>query len=277
MLNDSLVVGFPELTGFEPKCKLCRLSSDAPGLLKLLHRKHAEGLGSKALMALLRTMFDRYSVNMPSLSAFNRHLSGHVDHSQVSDADDYTLPDPLALVLAKLDDEAPAMFKARPDVIAYGHNDSDYHNMAELFRRLMRRVVALDDDPLAFTAADAGEGGERIHNFDRLAKWSGMIANCKSIIESLNKMRNSDRMTVSILEQHTKRYATAVAQPLVTELRAIREQLAALAASNADAHALDVRLGTLLDHQVSEMFTDAAGRTLAETEKHYKLMMSKEN
>lgn len=263
------VAGFPELMHYEPKCKLCMLTRENPGLLKVVHRKFREGLGSKALINTLRPVFEQQGVVIASVSAFERHLKGHIDYEAVSDPDEFDMPDPVAVVLDRLNDEEASMLASGPDAIAYGHNDSDYHNLAELFRRLVRRIVSLDEDPTAFLTDD---GPNKQHNFQRLQIWSGMVANAKSIIEGLNKMRNSDRMTVSILENHTKRYATAVAGPLAAALRDIRVDLRQLAQHEPKAHALEVKLGMLLDHDVGELFTSAAARSLSETGQQYKLL-----
>lgn len=257
--------GFPELTAYEHRCLLCRLTRTNAGLLKLVHKlKYEEDLGEYGTHARMQPVFERHGVPLPSRRAFGRHLTGHIDITQIKELAEFDMPDPTEAQLERLELTEDNLRDLQKIDVALGKNDSDYHNMADLFRRLMRRIAALDADPTAFLTPDGQ------HSNQRLSTWTNMINNAKSIIEGLNKMRNSDRMTVSILEQHTKRYATAIAGPIGDVIRDVRDEL--MQVEHPKAREMASRLTLLVDRDVTDIFTDAAVRSLRESREKYKLL-----
>lgn len=265
LLHSPVVPGFPEITQPTPQCKLCTLAASAPGLLKLMHAaRRDEDLGNDALATRMRGAFERHGHMVPSPRAIGRHFSGHVDFAAVPAVGDFDMPDPMQVTFERLAGAEQDLTALRPEDIALGRNDSDYHSMADLFRRLMRRIASLDSDPYAFVNDDGKP------SLQKLSIWSNMISGAKSIIEGLNKMRNSDRMTASILEQHTKRYATALAAPLADTIRGVRDGLRTV--DDPRVRALEQRLTVLLESGVGDMFTEAAASALRETKEQYKLL-----
>jgi len=226
--------------------------------------RREDGLGEHAMHTRMRPIFERHGIKPPSMRAIGRHLTSHVDYDIVPDKDNFDLPDPEEVAFERLAAAEGELKQIAPSDVALGKNDSDYHNMADLFRRLMRRIAALDADPTAFVNPDGQ------HSMQRLNTWSNMVSNAKSIIEGLNKMRNSDRMTVSILEQHTKRYATAIAAPIADVVRSVRDDLAFI--DHPKARELELRLTILLEQGVPGIFRDAAVRSLRESREKYKLL-----
>ena len=260
-----MVVGFPELTKREAKCKLCQLADTHRGLLRLTHRmRHEMELGNDALRSRVRAAFERQGITPPSPRSIGRHFNDHVDWSQLPEPDALALPEPVEATLDRLDRDIGDLRLADPEELALGRNDSDYHAMADLFERVRRRVNALDADPRAFTNADG------THSFPKLSTWSSMIDNARRIIEGLNKMRNSDRMTVSILEQHTQKFASAITRPVAAELRGIRDLLAT--SSDPVAQHAARQLTSLLTGGVTSIMRDAAVSSLRDSREQYKLL-----
>lgn len=262
------VPGFPELIALEPRCHVCQLVQSHSGLVKLVHRyRRDEGLGAEMLEQRMKPIFERHGVTPLAGKSMTRHLLNHVDFDRVPKdgaVDTFGLPDATELSIDRLATDAAALRAGNLDDLATGANDSDYHQMADLFRRLVRRVRAMDGDPTAFVTPDGQP------SVQRLTVWANMVTSAKSIIEGLNKMRNSDRMVASILEAHTKRYALAVAQPLAASIRDVRDALShhhdPVVRAQAD------RLSALLDNDVSDIFTQAALRSLRESKEQYKLL-----
>lgn len=260
-----MVPGFPEIVNFEPKCKLCQLGDSHRGLLRLAHRlRHEEQLGNDALRTKLRAVFERQGVMPPSPRSIGRHFADHVDFSKLPDPDALALPEPVEDQLARLERDAGELSLADPEDLALGRNDSDYHQLTDLFTRIYRRIAALDADPTAFSNQDG------THSFQKLSTWSSMIDNGRKIIEGLNKMRNNDKMTVSILESHTRKFGTAFARPVAAELRAMRDLLA----NSRDPAAAQVaaRIDTLLTEGVKTIMTDAAVQAMRDSKEQYKLL-----
>ena len=144
---------------------------------------------------------------------------------------------------------------------ALGQNDSDYHNMWGLFLRLIRRAEAIDEDPRAFLDRHGG------YDTQALSVWTKLIDNARRILEGLNKMRNSDRLTISILESHTRSFAQALAGPLGTELREILEDLEGI----PEAKRPRARLALLVSEGVVTLFRQAAVDTMARSRREYRL------
>jgi hypothetical protein len=260
-----MVPGFPEIVSREPKCKLCQLAESNRGLLKLVHRyRFEEQLGNDALRTKLRPVFERQGLMPPSPRSIGRHFDDHVDFSKMPDPDALALPEPIEATLDRLDRDAEGMRLADPEDLALGRNETDYHQLSDLFVRIHRRIAALDADPTAFQHADGS------HSFTKLKTWSDLIDNARKLVEGLNKMRNNDRMTVSILEAHTTKFATAITRPVATELRAIQAQLNA--SSSPEAHAAAQRIYELLAEGVPSIMTDAASRSLRASKEQYKLL-----
>ena len=260
-----MVPGFPEITTREPKCKLCQLADSNRGLLKLVHRmRHEEEHGNDALRNRVRGVFERHGLQVPSPRSIGRHFTEHVDFSRLPAPDALAMPEPVELTLQRLETDSADLRLADPEDMALGHDNSDYHQLTALFMRLQRRITALDSDPRAFINADGS------HSFQKIGTWASLIDGARRIIEGLNKMRNSDRMTVSILEQHTRRFATAFTRPVAQELRAIRDSLEA-SPDPAARHAAQ-RMTELLGTGVPTIMTDAAVQSLRDSREQFKLL-----
>lgn len=258
------MAGFPEIVNREPKCKLCQLVDTHRGLLRLVHRMAYEReYGAEALRNRVIAAFERHGVPCPAPRSFGRHFGSHVDFSHLNE-DALAMPEPLEVTLQRLETDTNELRLADPEDLALGRNNSDYHELSRLFLRLQRRIEALDQDPTAFTNADGS------HSFSKLGTWATLIDNARKVIEGLNKMRNSDRMMVTVLEQHTKRFATAISKPVATELRDIQRLLAA--SKDPVAHRALAQIEALLDERVREIMTDAASHSLRMSKEQYKLL-----
>lgn len=260
-----MVPGFPEITTHEPKCKLCQLVDTQRGLLKLAHRlRYEEELGNDPLRTRILPIFARMGQLPPSPRSIGRHFTEHVDFSKLPSEDAYAMPESIEASLERLNADAAELRATDPEEMALGDNNSDYHQLTDLFMRLQRRIAALDSDPGAFTAADGS------HSFTKLRTWAALIDGARRIVEGLNKMRNSDRMTVGILEQHTRRFATEITRPVANHLRAIRNELTA--SSDPVAHRAVEQLTFLLDEGVTNIMVNAATQALTDVKAEYKLL-----
>jgi len=142
---------------------------------------------------------------------------------------------------------------------ALGRNDSDYFHLWDLYNRVRERVVAMDSDPLAFLGPDGEPDRET------LKVYAGLVSETRRMLETLNKMRNTDRVTAAILEQHTRSYAEALAIPLGEKLRVV------LSALEKDTHQARAVVISLLQRGLVEIFRDAALSSLASTKETYNL------
>jgi len=161
----------------------------------------------------------------------------------------------------RFEDDDNALRKMSFTEGALGHNDSDYHNMWGLFLRIVRRAESIDNDPHAFV----NDGG-RIDS-KAIDSWGKLVDNGRKILEGLNKMRNSDRLVLHVLETHTRSFAQAIAGPLGMELRDILIELEDI----PEASHVASRLRRLINDGVRTMFQTAALETMARSRDEYKL------
>lgn len=252
----------PELK-YEPKCRVCQLANEHPGIVQLVHKyKVKDKYGASPIAARIRDVVVAQGIRPISSRSINRHFEGHVDFDQLyikAPAENVFKVDGTNLDAAETE-----MINHNLRDLALGKNDSDYHNMVELFRRLMRRIIALDADPMAFLSEDG-----KNHSTNRLNTWKSMIDSAARIVSDLNRMRNQDKMTVSILENHTKKFATAVAGPIGAEIREVRDQLIDI--QDPKAQQLALRLDALLTVGVTDIFSKAATSSLRQSKEQYKL------
>lgn len=260
-----ILPGFPELTAREPKCKLCQIAESHKGILQLVHRlKHEQEMTNDALAKRIQVVFERHGLEPVHARSVGRHFDNHVDFGKLVTPDAYEFPEEIQVTLERLERDTKALQTASPADVALGHHDSDYHQMADLFMRLQRRIVALDSDPTSFTNADGS------HSFSKLKTWSDLIDGARKIIDGLNKMRNSDRMTASILEAHTKRFATAITRPVASQLRTIYTTLEH--SNDPAARRAAELLSELLTSGVTTIMLDAAAQSLRDSREEYKLL-----
>ena len=148
--------------------------------------------------------------------------------------------------------------------IAEGKNNSDYHQLAQLLLRLTERIKAFDE------TADSFLGADGLICLRKLKIWSELVDQARKIIEGLNKMRNSDRMTLSILESHTARFASAALRPVATDLRAIEAELRT--SLDPVSRRCAEKLSLILSGKLPEYFEGAAIASLRESQETYKLL-----
>lgn len=91
----------------------------------------------------------------------------------------------------------------------------DYQQMLALFSQISQRIKAINADPLAFQTT-SGQ-----HDPKMLTAFNSLMSTAAKIISSLHSMRNNDRFLSTVLEDHTKKFASMVAPALLDELTEI--------------------------------------------------------
>lgn len=145
---------------------------------------------------------------------------------------------------------------------ALGRNDSDYMQMWGIFMALSRRAAAMGADPSAFVNPVTGQ-----YNLKAVEVWQRLWDTARKTISDLNKMRNQDRMTGHILDEHTRSFSEAVAAPLGAELRSIVDLL-----DESDPDGASRALQQLLTRGIVDIFSTAAATTLPALKAEYGLL-----
>lgn len=253
-----LLDNFPEIIAFEPRCKLCQLGRDNPPVLRLVHSyRTREQLGDYAIRARIKPALSNWGITLPTARSIGRHFDNHVNFSIAPNEIPQALRDSVSF-------DEDSLKAANPKDAALGLNDSDYVQMWDLFVRLMRRITALDDDPSTFRNPDGS------HAFAKLNTWASLIKEARQTIEGLNKMRNADKMTIHLLEQHTHKYAVAIAEPLASELREVYTEISMILDPRARQAA--ARIEALLETQIPALLYKAAEEAMASSKDQYKLL-----
>jgi hypothetical protein len=210
---------------------MCKLIRDESGLARVVHDSWREHMGedgrasADVVAGAVAEVLSRHGTKPMGAQVLERHFTKHVEGEwapKTLEAAVVAVPDVMDVARARLEREALELERADPRVGALGERDNDYFRMWELFQRLMTRVVALDKDPTAFWTADGR------HDMHKLNVWTGMVSAARGVLSDLNKMRNSDRLTASILEQHTLKLSQSLAAGLGEQLRAVESAMPAM-------------------------------------------------
>jgi hypothetical protein len=136
---------------------------------------------------------------------------------------------------------------------------TDYQHLWDLYTRSRERVLALDSDPNAFISPDG------YPDLMAIKLYKEILGETRKMLETLNKIRNSDQVMVSALESHTRVYAENLAVPLGDKLRVVLQLL------EKDKIEAQQVLCQLLQRGLVDVFKRAAGEALKTTKETYGL------
>lgn len=162
----------------------------------------------------------------------------------------------------RLTEEEEELRALAPIEGALGKNGSDYRNMYSMFVRLFQDATALRADPKAFLTP-SGQYNDKVIN--AYAKLMGLAMKG---MESLNKMRNTDRMVAGLLEANTKELAQASCIELGIEIKKIIDSID----QGSDADDVVLRLRRLMHTRIPEIFLKTASTTLHAIKDQYGLL-----
>lgn len=164
--------------------------------------------------------------------------------------------------IERLTEEEEELRALAPIEGAMGKNGSDYRNMYSMFLRLFQDAAALRADPKAFLTP-SGQYNDKIIN--AYAKLMGLAMKG---MESLNKMRNNDKMVAGILETNTKELAQAACIELGVEVKNIIDAIDRGASSDD----VVLKLRRMMHTRIPEIFLKTASVTLHSTKDQYGLL-----
>lgn len=130
-------------------------------------------------------------------------------------------------------------------------------NAWALFSKMLERAEAINDNPNAFLT---GKGDIDVR---ALGAWTKMIGTARAILSDLNKMQESNTQISHILDKHARDLIKESALEIGVELKKIHDEAVD---SKVKAH-----IRTLMYKQLSQIFLDAATRTLHSTKEEFGL------
>lgn len=251
--QNELVPAFPEIRS-HPMCRLCGLVTSDPTMLRRIHTLWQDGQGVRALETATRPWWVERGETPLDHRCFHRHFRSHVDFGNGTMADDDEdderpfegLPVPkVELVQPRLEDEEAGA--------------SDYFDMENAIRRLRARFEQVDE-----TVAFVDKNG-RVNSYGAML-WLKLIAELRTSLETLHRMRNSDRLMRAMLQAHTKRLSTMLSRPLIERFEEVL-----LALRSGDAEEATRALERLAQGDIRSIVLHAAGEAVKESIDVYKL------
>lgn len=238
----SVVPGFPEITALHPQCRLCALVGSDPELLTQIHMQAKSGAGSRRLQTAFEAAWaDRLEQPMDHQN-YKRHIENHCTIKQPIAAPSFDEPIPEAKIA-----EANASLEKMAE-------HDDYFELRDLILQLRQQMENMSRTK----KNDSSES-----NFYWLTIWLKIVSELRACLESLSRMRNSDRVTKAVLQAHTKRFVQLFSEPLLIEL-----QKTLVATQQGEGEPAVARL---IDESVSRIIQTAATSALRETSEAYKL------
>lgn len=141
-----------------------------------------------------------------------------------------------------------------------GDKSDDYDEMRVLFLDLAEFMRSIKSDPNAIKSQFGG------YDVGMIRAITAMSTECRKAIEAINKMKNSDRLTLAILETHTKSMAQNLAIPLGEKIR-----LAMLMIEQGNPDQAQGLLGSMLSSQIVDLFRNAAMQAMTTSKEAYHL------
>jgi hypothetical protein len=266
-----IVVGFPEIVAYQYRCRLCKLANgENPGLVRVIHGMYKqEGLSLNAVRQQANKLLAKHGETPISDRGVRRHFEAHVNFGTAPLAVAAVFePPPLHRPEADearmyMEEDEKLLKTVADDRAALGYDFSDYKRINDLFLRLYRRIEAIDADPTAFRNGDGEANGYK------LVMWVKLIDSARMLISDLNKMRNSDRLTLDMLHGHTKRLSIKAIDDLQAELGSV---IAMLEQSDDEFALRGAKVLEAIQQQgVISIFTSAASDTLQQSIEEFNL------
>lgn len=239
----------PELVNAQAQCKLCQLHVSDPELLARIHQRVIDGDPRK-------TIAEEANISYATL---NRHVRKHVDLSLCGPTD---APPP------KTKGQAPAPLAVRPQ----DPGAEDHEGLWALFDRIQYVLNQFDYDGLFFTKPVVGDDGEvksyaLVSDPHQMSQWISLMKEARGLLEGVNKVRNSNRVTDAILASHTRRLVRNLATPFEAHLG----PLVAAAEAGEDSERIAEQLRDFMMHTFAGILQNAVDSAVNETREVYRL------
>lgn len=143
----------------------------------------------------------------------------------------------------RMDDEEQELRRIAP-----GDNHDDYHHMYALFVDVVQHALGMSTDPNAFRDSRGD------YNALTINAYRGLLSTAAKTLESLNKMRNADKMTEYLVEQSTRDLVGAASIEIGFELKKILDMLD----SGASDGELGIAIKQLMFRKLPSIFAQAS-------------------
>lgn len=253
-----LQIRFPELTARTSRCRLCQLTDDAPDLLAIAHELIRQGLTSTEIAKRMHAVLKEQDIRPVTARTVLNHVEMHISESRIlnrysKDAGGGDVPRVAKGGLQVVDGGVLPFPAKQSDV------EADYHEM----RRLYDKLHPILDMAFELLENASSEDGVDASSLITLVK---VFSEARAQLETLSKMRNSDRLIMAILEWNTRALTHNVSEPLCRKLREILCDL-----DDDDAELAHAKLNTFLQKEIGPIFLAGARDALTKSAEEFKL------
>lgn len=252
-----LQIRFPELTARASRCRVCQLADDAPDLLAIAHELVRQGLTSSEISKRMHAALKEQDIRALTPRTILNHTEMHISESRIVNryegAGNDKSPRKVQGGLSVVDGGVLPLPTKQSDV------EADYHEM----RRLYDKLLPILD--MAFELMETAQEEEKIDG-SSLITLVRVFSEARSQLETLAKMRNSDRLIAAILEWHTRAFTHNLAEPISRKLREILCDL-----DDDDAELARAKLQLFLQEEIGPIFLAGARNALTKSAEEFKL------
>jgi hypothetical protein len=235
---------FPELTSKASRCRACAMADTNPSALAVCHDLIRKGIITNEVVRRMKPVMLEAGLEPLSFRTIQNHASDHITVTMIADRFS-------GRKLMMAEEEKPVIpLMPRSDVVL------DYQEMRKLYDKLV---------PILDMAYDLLEKSGEISGGD-IITLVRVFGEARQQLEALGKMRNSDRLTLAILEWHTRAMAHNISEPLGRKLREIEADL-----EDGDAELAQAKLHTFLHKEIGPIFLAGARDALNKSSEEFKL------
>lgn len=258
-----IVPGFPEIVGRVSACRLCQLVDSDPNFLRRIHKLWQHGNGVRRLESEMWHAWTSRGEKVADHRTYHRHLRQHCDFTLVDGALEVAMEAgsaaggeraARALVPVKVKAETD------PGARAAAEEAPDYVDMEALLAKLRDRMAEIDEN----TSFVDDEG--RVNSYGIMV-WLKLVSEFRQAVESMSRMKNSERLIKAILQSHTKRMAQLISAPLVERFEVVVTAMR----EGRDGDLVAGELERLASSDIKSLILQAAETAVAESCEVYKL------
>lgn len=249
-----------DVVRFEYRCKICQLSVRLPSLYRRVHELVLrDKMSYSSAMAEVNTYIKQHNLGIKMLNMVNMsgHFSKHINISQQ-----------VALAVARAN-QAPAPPPAavgdvRPLAVTAAEDDvDDFKNLDELRRRLTGVLQKLETQ---LESKDLATGAMKLDRWN-VQLFVSIISEARACVNDLNKMRQSERLMNTVVQQLLERMTFAIIPQLLEEYKVVVEELRHEKVPERTVEMIDEKLRT----KTAQIIAQTARAAVVEVQRQFKL------
>lgn len=252
-------------TRWEYRCKICQLAIKFPTLYKMLHDlvlKDCMSYNAAVVEVNSYIKQHRLEINtfnmMNILTHFNRHVDIKSARTELIIAHKSGSTEIAPSAVRPLQKYVDGLVEAKARSEA-----DDYENMDEIRRRVTAVMQKLMDE---LEEKDQVDGTLRMSKHG-MQLFIGLVGETRNCINDLNKMRQSEKLMNTVVQELLDRMTFAIVPQLLSEYRSLSEELRSRGVGQDVIDMADLRLRT----KTHEIIVTTARAAISEVQRRFKL------